>query len=193
AALRKSFTNAALAFDDASRRGRSSDEEEIESKLRVAVARPPHMGVASMPLPSTDQTSCSPDYTQCPRGWLRKGNVCQKVPGVKDEGNGCATRYAFGALSVEQKQALARSCGWTFPCQPDDCELNFEEPCPNSWAERAAGLCGAPASYVGHCERLLNVTGSRIRFVEGPHADLPSLPLLGMGPEEKVALSVQCG
>ena len=159
AALRKSFTNAALAFDDASRRGRSSDEEEIESKLRVAVAHPPHMGVAHLPLPSAAQTSCSPDYTQCPRGWARKGNVCQKLPGVKEEGKGCATRYAFGALNVEQKQALAQSCGWTFPCQPDNCEVNFEEPCPSSWAERAAGLCSAPASYVGHCERLLNVTG----------------------------------
>ena len=159
AALREKFAAAAMSFDKASR-DRSPEEAMQEKAFEKALRTPSHLGMPNPVMPVEGTVACSPDYTQCPIGWERKGNVCEQVGHGKGPKQGkCATRYAFGTLTVAQKAALAQNCDWTFPCQAIDCEVAFDEPCPNSWVELSFGQCKAPAAYVGDCAREINVTG----------------------------------
>lgn len=162
AALRSKFLSAATSFDTASRE-RSATEDEIEAELRKAMAagptaqtnRPP-----ALPLPKL-HTTCSPDLSQCPLGWVRNKNICVRS-GAGQKNKGCSSKYSFGALSQSQKEALAETCGWTFPCQTDQCLMNFEETCPTLWREERGGACLAPASYVGACGRTIYVQGRSV-------------------------------
>ena len=159
AAVRSKFLSAATSFDAASRE-RSAAEQEIEAELRKAMVAGPAAQTnrpQALPLP-TFRTTCSPDLSQCPLGWVRSKNVCVRS-GAGRENNRCGSRYSFGALSQSQKEALAESCGWTFPCQTDQCNVNFEETCPTLWREERGGACIAPSSYVGACGRKIYVQG----------------------------------
>ena len=129
-------------------------------KLRNAISSPTHLDRPSPRLPQAAHQGCAPDLTQCPRGWSRHGNVCVQQSDSQGSGNTCSQRYALAAMSNRQKEALGRHCGWTFPCQSDNCSIDLDEACPNSWQETSFENCVAPASYVGHCGRELNVTGT---------------------------------
>ncbi|CAJ1362859.1 unnamed protein product [Effrenium voratum] len=169
ASVGKKFTDAALSFDSASRE-RTPEEEELESEMRAAMATPSHVGVPDRTLP-TPATACSPDYSSCPVGWSKRGNLCVDAGSVKAKG--CAARYSFGLMTNAQRAAVARECQLEFPCQAE-CDVNFLVTCPVLWEESVAGsICAAPASYVGDCSKVINVTG--------------------MGADEKMSLMFRCG
>ena len=128
-------------------------------KLRNAISSPTHLDRPSAKLPQAARQGCAPDLTQCPRGWSQYGNICVQHKDSQGSGNACSGRYALAAMSNMQKKALGRHCGWVFPCQSDNCSIDYDEACPNSWQQTSVENCAAPASYVGHCGRELNVTG----------------------------------
>ena len=162
AALRSKFLSAATSIDAASRE-RSATEQDIEAELRKAMAAGPAAQTdqpQALPVPTLHMT-CSPDLSRCPLGWVRNKNICVRSK-AGPENNRCGSKYSFGALSQSQKEALAESCGWTFPCQTDQCQMNFEEICPTLWREERGGACLAPASYVGACGEKIYVQGRSV-------------------------------
>ena len=160
AALRSKFLSAAMSFDAASRE-RSPSEQEIEAELREAVSGG-HVNQTSASKPllvPASRVTCSPDFNQCPIGWVQSKSICVKSEPFQGRSS-CGSRYSLGSFSQAQKEALAESCGWTFPCQTDECQMDLEEPCPTLWREERSGECIAPASYVGACNAKIFVKGS---------------------------------
>ena len=150
--------------------------------MRAAMATPSHVGVPDRTLP-TPATACSPDYSSCPVGWSKRGNLCVDAGSVKAKG--CAARYSFGLMTNAQRAAVARECQLEFPCQAE-CDVNFLVTCPVLWEERVAGsICAAPASYVGDCSKVINVTGPPTFL-----GKFEAVMVSGMGADEKMSLVV---
>ena len=93
----------------------------IEEELRSAMKSPSHLATPEMSLPH-GPLACSLDYSGCPNTFRRQGSYCVATTATQLRA-GCANKYNFASLSLEQKKAIARSCAWTFPCQ-GDCEAS---------------------------------------------------------------------
>ena len=180
---------------DAASRERSATEQDIEAELRKAMAAGPAAQTnqpQALPVPTLHMT-CSPDLSRCPLGWVRNKNICVRGK-AGPENNRCGSKYSFGALSQSQKEALAESCGWTFPCQTDQCQMNFEEICPTLWREERGGACLAPASYVGACGKKYMFKAAVLLWKPSVASSyMKSVEVGGMNASDKQTLAYRCG
>ncbi|RQX73205.1 cpw-wpc domain-containing protein [Toxoplasma gondii CAST] len=91
------------------------------------------------------------DYAAlCPLGWFSvgDGDSCEAPPSYTGP---CSTFGAF-AKNSKMKKKTEETCSVSWP-SIDECSKDYEERCPQQWVEMENGLCGAPASYTGRCER----------------------------------------
>ena len=59
-------------------------------------------------------SSCSKDYSRCPRGWTDAGSgVCSGSAGTAE---GCQDTYNFVDISVAEKRQLSLACGIQWDC-----------------------------------------------------------------------------
>jgi len=109
------------------------------------------------PWPCQDQCSEGRSYSEtCPASWSDVGGGFCAAP---EDGHGkCASLYNFADMTIDEKQALAITCGFEWPCQVS-CTQDFDRPCPEGWAEPTPNLCIAPSSYPGDCEYSINTAG----------------------------------
>ncbi|KAF4651073.1 hypothetical protein FOL47_000677, partial [Perkinsus chesapeaki] len=117
--------------------------------------------------------SCTRDYNMLCNRLLRilpeSGNLIVSfyVPPVgpkdwADQGDGehcrapyyysgsCSEIVRFGGLGPLGKGRLARHCDARYPCT-DECNQNFDLPCPEAWNQLGDGNCQAPTDYSGNC------------------------------------------
>jgi CPW-WPC domain-containing protein len=102
-----------------------------------------------------DTCSNGRNYDGCPTGWTSRGNgFCQ---GAMSGQAACGNLYKMDNINIGEKQELARSCGFNWPCE-HACEQDYTQDCPKEWSN-AFGLCVAPATYAGSCGFSVNTTG----------------------------------
>jgi CPW-WPC domain-containing protein len=118
---------------------------------------------APWPCAGTCQNGSYRDYDACPSGFTQKSTVpglCELTGRTKDNQPHCANQYYVSGMTIAQKQELASSCGFQFPCRPSsECDKpDWDAACPSGWAE-VGGFCVAPRLYDNICSHGVNTTG----------------------------------
>jgi len=161
---------AATSLFNAASSDNTAEQQAAEDALREAMlSTPSRIGAPDRTVQDNLPLPCLPDFTQCPRDWVKDGVLCVATESYTGP---CAAEADLTEMSIEQKLAFASSCSAAFPCQ-EECIQDFQQACPSLWREVGASICNAPLEYEGSCSVRLDVAS--------------------MSEEEKYTWSTRCG
>lgn len=94
------------------------------------------------------------DTEPCPILWAEIANgVCEAPTTYTGK---CHGRLDVGNLSQTDKQTLASTCGFRWPCQAPPAR-DYGQICPEGWQLKLNHICRAPSSYTGPCDATLEM------------------------------------
>lgn len=147
--------NSQTLFNQASSKDRTDAEKALEKEIASAMKAPLQVGSPELPEAASEQFTCLPDLNRCPQKWNTHGaSLC--TAGESYQGP-CKSPVSLTGMGTEERLAFAKYCGVEFHCQ-EDCAQDFEEICPSLWKQIADGVCEAPPSYAGQCQRRVDTS-----------------------------------